>query len=154
MIPSRSAGRTAYRGHEPPQTCQPQHDRPSRGSDKPARGATIFTHGAPQALIGCFEKRRPVSQSEPSALSKLRSKRVVVDVDAALPSWVPADADASPSLGLCAACDLSRTVIGCRARVEANRSYHNINAISAVLDAAYCFRSKPFAALARRHAIG
>ena len=33
---------------------QPQHDRPWRASDKPARAATIFTHnGAPKALVGC-----------------------------------------------------------------------------------------------------
>ena len=49
----RAAGRTAFRGCEPPQSCQPQHDRPSRGSDKPARAATIFIHsGAPQARVG------------------------------------------------------------------------------------------------------
>ena len=55
MVPLCSAGRTAYRGREPPQRCQPQHDRPSRGSDKPARAATFFIHnGAPQALVGCL----------------------------------------------------------------------------------------------------
>ena len=57
MVPLCSAGRTAYRGCWPPQRCQPQHDRPSRGSDKPARAATIFIHnGAPQALVGCFDR--------------------------------------------------------------------------------------------------
>ena len=56
MVPLCSAGRTAFRGCEPPQRCQPQHDRPLRGSNKSARAATIFIHnGAPQALIGCFE---------------------------------------------------------------------------------------------------
>src|SRR5271156_4975743 len=55
MVPLRSAGRTAYRGRKPPQRCRPQHDRPSRGSDKSARPATIFIHnGAPQALVGCL----------------------------------------------------------------------------------------------------
>ena len=59
MVPLCSAGRTAYRGRKPPQSCQPQHDRPWRDSDKPARPATIFTHnGAPQALIGCIESRQ------------------------------------------------------------------------------------------------
>jgi hypothetical protein len=56
MIPLCSAGRTAYRGRKPPQICQPQHDRPRQGSDKPARAATIFIHnGAPQALVGCLD---------------------------------------------------------------------------------------------------
>ncbi len=55
MVPLRSAGRTAYRGRKPPQRCRPQHDRPSRGSDKSARPTTIFIHnGAPQALVRCL----------------------------------------------------------------------------------------------------
>src|SRR5574337_611812 len=55
MVPLCSAGRTAYRGREPPQRCQPQHGPPSCGSDKPARAATIFIHnGAPQALVDCL----------------------------------------------------------------------------------------------------
>src|SRR5271156_4759919 len=55
MVPLCSAGRTVYRGRKPPQRFQPQHDRPWRASDKPARAATIFTHnGAPKALVGCL----------------------------------------------------------------------------------------------------
>ena len=34
---STSAGRTAYRGREPPQRCQPRHGHPPRGSDNSAR---------------------------------------------------------------------------------------------------------------------
>jgi len=34
---------------------QPQHDRPCRDWDKPARAATVFIHnGAPSALVGCL----------------------------------------------------------------------------------------------------
>src|SRR5271165_7173260 len=55
MVPLCSAGRTDFRGRKPPQYRQPQHDRPWRDSDKPARAATIFTHnGAPKALVGCL----------------------------------------------------------------------------------------------------
>ena len=58
MVPLCSAGRTVYRGRKPPQRYQPQHDRPWRDSDKPARAATIFTHnGAPNALVGCLGRR-------------------------------------------------------------------------------------------------
>ena len=73
MVPLCSAGRTAFRGCEPPQRCQPQHDRPLRGSNKSARAATIFIHnGAPQALIGCFEADRRDMASSPSPLSRSR----------------------------------------------------------------------------------
>jgi hypothetical protein len=55
MVPLCNAGRTVYRGRKPPQRFQPQHGRPWRASDKPARAATIFTHnGAPKALVGCL----------------------------------------------------------------------------------------------------
>src|SRR5271166_3148681 len=55
MVPLRSAGRTAYRGREPPQRCQPRHGHPPRGSDNSARVATIFIYnGAPPALVGCL----------------------------------------------------------------------------------------------------
>ncbi|HKM81862.1 MAG TPA: hypothetical protein VJY15_12975, partial [Candidatus Acidoferrum sp.] len=34
---------------------QPQHDRPCRDWDKPARAAIVFIHnGAPSALVGCL----------------------------------------------------------------------------------------------------
>src|SRR5271157_5607699 len=58
MVPLRSAGRTAYRGREPPQRCQPRHGHPPRGSDNSARVATIFIYnGAPPALVGCLDER-------------------------------------------------------------------------------------------------
>ncbi|HYA80268.1 MAG TPA: hypothetical protein VED87_04980, partial [Methylocystis sp.] len=62
------------RGCEPPQGCQSQHDRPSRGSDKSARAANIFIHnGAPQALVGCFDRRTPLDRSH--VVLDLRLKR-------------------------------------------------------------------------------
>jgi hypothetical protein len=57
MVPLRSAGRTAYRGREPPQRCQPQHDRPSRGSDKSAPAATFFIHKWRAAGAGWLLKK-------------------------------------------------------------------------------------------------
>jgi hypothetical protein len=84
MVPLRSAGRTAYRGREPAQSRQPQHDRPSRGSDKPARVATIFIHnGAPQALVGCLERVAELSRLRHRALPKILREGVhhrLVDV--------------------------------------------------------------------------
>jgi hypothetical protein len=52
-VPLRSAGRTGYRGREPPQNLPASTRPPLRGSDKPARPTTIFIHnGAPQAQLG------------------------------------------------------------------------------------------------------
>ena len=40
---------------------QPQHDRPCRDWDKPARAAIVFIHnGAPSALVGCLDPQRPL----------------------------------------------------------------------------------------------
>src|SRR5271167_989135 len=39
---------------------QPQHDRPCRDWDKPARAAIVFIHnGAPSALVGCLDLTCP-----------------------------------------------------------------------------------------------
>jgi hypothetical protein len=74
MVPLCSAGRTAYRGREPPQRCRPQHDRPSRGSGKSARAATFFIHkGAPQALVGCLESMS-ASIEAPAAVDALLTR--------------------------------------------------------------------------------
>jgi hypothetical protein len=63
MAPLCSAGRTAYRGREPPQFCQPHTIARCEGSDKSARAATIFIHnGAPQALVGCLGRLRSLGQ--------------------------------------------------------------------------------------------
>src|SRR3954471_24434103 len=44
---------------KPPQICQPRQRSPSRGSAKPARNATIFTHnGAPSAQVGRLARRK------------------------------------------------------------------------------------------------
>jgi hypothetical protein len=47
---------------------------PSRGSAKPARNATIFTHnGAPSAQVGCLGQRRwPVERSNAWVLENKR----------------------------------------------------------------------------------
>ena len=79
MVPLCSAGRTVYRGRKPPQSYQPQHDRPWRDSDKPARAATIFTHnGAPKALVGCLKRSYGCDGPRPrlpSPLSRTRKEQ-------------------------------------------------------------------------------
>ncbi len=59
---------------------QPQHDRPCRDWDKPARAATVFIHnGAPSALVGCLAWR-PCGESPISRMGALRqsSSSVIV----------------------------------------------------------------------------
>src|SRR5271165_547093 len=48
---------------------QPQHDRPCRDWDKPARAATVFIHnGAPSALVGCLEARAWAKDADADAI--------------------------------------------------------------------------------------
>ena len=66
MAPLSSEGQTANRGCEPPQFCQPQHDRQWRNSEKSARAATIFIHnGAPQAVLVAKADLEPAAGNIP-----------------------------------------------------------------------------------------
>ena len=66
MVPLCRAGRTAYRGRDHRRDFQPQHDRPRRDWDKPARAATVFIHyGAPPALVGCLDQWRSTRNCMP-----------------------------------------------------------------------------------------
>ena len=68
MVPLCRAGRTAYRGRDHRRDFQPQHDRPRRDWDKPARAATVFIHyGAPPALVGCLDQWRSTRNCMPMA---------------------------------------------------------------------------------------